>query len=64
MGFSAQDGQIKKGLDWLREHQGESGLWRVSYMKPEEKEKDTAEGRERKLWVSYAVCRLFRRFYE
>ncbi len=64
MGFSAQDGQIRKGLDWLREHQEPGGLWRVSYKNPGEKEKDTAEGRERKLWVSYAICRLFRRFNE
>jgi hypothetical protein len=58
MGFSAQDGQIRKGLDWLREHQEESGLWRVSYMKPEEKEKETAKARERKLWVSLAIGRV------
>ncbi len=62
MGFSAQDGQIRKGLDWLSEHQEPGGLWRVSYMKPGEKEKETTESRERKLWVSYAICRLFLRF--
>lgn len=58
MGFSAQDGQIRKGLDWLREHQERSGLWRVSYMKPEEKEKETVEEREKKLWVSLAICKV------
>jgi hypothetical protein len=63
MGFSSQDEQIRKGLDWLREHQEQSGLWRVSYMKLEEKEKDTAKALEMKLWVSLAVCRVFRRFY-
>jgi hypothetical protein len=58
MGFSSQDGQIQAGLDWLREHQQPGGLWRVSYMKPEEKEKETAEGRERKLWVGLAICKV------
>ncbi len=59
LGFSAQDSQIRKGLDWLCEHQEPGGLWRVSYMKPEANEKDTAEGGERKLWVSYLISRLF-----
>ncbi len=58
MGFTSQDGQIQAGLDWLREHQQPGGLWRVSYMKPEEKEKETAEGRERKLWVDLAICKV------
>jgi hypothetical protein len=58
MGFSAQDGQIHKGLEWLREHQQPGGLWRVSYMKPEEKEKETADGKERKLWVGLAICKV------
>jgi len=59
MGFSTEDGQIRKGLGWLREHQEQSGLWRVSYMKPEENKRETAEVRERKLWVSCAICRVF-----
>jgi hypothetical protein len=62
MGFSAEDGQIRKGLDWMREHQEPNGLWRVSYMKPEAKEKETAESGERKLWVSLAICRVFKNF--
>ena len=60
MGFSAQDGQICKGLDWMCEHQEESGLWRVSYMEAENKEKETTEGRERKLWVSWAICKVMK----
>lgn len=63
IGLSREDDQIQRGLDWLRDHQGESGLWRVSYMKPNEKEKDTAEARQRKLWVSLAICRVFKRMY-
>ena len=64
MGFSAQDGQIRKGLDWLREHQEPGGRWRVSYMKPEEKEKETEDGRERKLWVGLAICRVMKTMLE
>jgi hypothetical protein len=63
MGFSAQDGQIRKGLDWLREHQEPGGLWRVSYVNPGEKEKETAKARDMKLWVSLAICKVFRRLY-
>lgn len=45
---------------WLRDHQLESGLWRVSYSRRHrtaETERARAEGR----WVSLAVCRVLRR---
>jgi len=61
IGLSREDDQIQRALDWLCDHQEESGLWKVSYMKPNEKEKDTAEARQRKLWVSLAICRVFKR---
>jgi hypothetical protein len=64
IGLSQDDVQIKQALNWLRDHQEESGLWKVAYNKPGEREKDTAAVRERKLWVSLAICRVFRRFYE
>ena len=63
MGFSREDEDIHRGLTWLLEHQEESGLWKVSYAKPSEQEKQTATGQERKLWVTLAICRLFRRWY-
>lgn len=55
LGFSRDDSQIEKALDWLTTKQEESGLWRSSYEK--------AKDREIHLWVSLAVCRVFEMFY-
>jgi hypothetical protein len=54
MGFSAQDGDIKRGLDWILENQGENGLWKASYGKKGITDPD--------YWVSYAVCRVLKNF--
>jgi hypothetical protein len=64
MGLSKDDEQIKLALDWLRDHQEKGGLWRVSYATPQEKEKETAKAREMKLWVSLAICRVFKRLHD
>jgi hypothetical protein len=63
IGFTKADAQIQQALDWFQDNQEARGLWKVTYAKPEEMEKDTARFRERKLWVSLAICRVFRRFY-
>ena len=63
MGFSREDTDIRRVLTWLVEHQEESGLWRVSYAKPGEQEKQTALTKERQPWVTLAICRLFSRWY-
>jgi len=63
IGLSREDEQIRQALDWLGDHQEESGLWRVSYARPQVEEKETAKAREMKLWVSLAICRVFRRLY-
>jgi hypothetical protein len=61
MRFTSEDPQIKLALDWFREHQEASGLWKVSYMKPTELEKDTPKIKEMKLWISLVICRIFKR---
>jgi hypothetical protein len=55
LGFSKYDSQIEKALHWLTTQQKENGLWRSSYEK--------ARDRDIHLWVSLAVCRMFKRFY-
>jgi len=54
---------IQLALNWLSDHQEENGLWKVTYAKPQEQERDTAKAQEMKLWVSLAICRVFKRFY-
>jgi len=61
IGVSNDDPQIQQALDWLIDHQEESGLWRVSYARPGEKEKQTPKARATKRWVSLAICRVFKR---
>jgi Squalene-hopene cyclase C-terminal domain/Prenyltransferase and squalene oxidase repeat len=63
MDYSAGDGQIQSALHWLVEHQEASGLWRISYIHPEEGEKSTAKVQAMKRWVTLAICRLLSRFY-
>ena len=55
--------QVKLALDWLVEHQESSGLWKTSYAKPDEAEKDNANTRAMKPWVSLAICRVLRRYW-
>ena len=64
IGLSSHDEQIQQSLQWLIDHQEENGLWKVSYARPQEKEKETAKARETKLWVSLAICRVFKRLVE
>jgi hypothetical protein len=62
IGLSANDKPIEQTLNWLIDHQQPNGLWRVSYVQPRVKEKETAKVREMKLWISLAICRVFKRF--
>lgn len=61
VGVPAEDVQIQKGLDWLLEHEEKDGLWRVTYAK--EKPRDTLKNREMRLWITLAICRIFKRFF-
>lgn len=63
IGLSKDDEGIGKALSWLVEHQDQDGLWKVSYAKPQEKDRETPKEREMKLWVSLAISRVFRRLY-
>ena len=61
IGLPSSDQHITQGLNWLVDHQEADGLWRVSYAKPIEREKETAKAHETKLWVSLAICRVLKR---
>jgi len=61
MGLSREDDQMRQALNWLTDHQEETGLWRTSYVKMQEPE--PARAHETRLWVTLAICRIFRRLY-
>jgi hypothetical protein len=55
LGFSAQDEQIRKGIDWFITHQDLDGLWPTSYGSG----KNAAKNRS---WVGLATCRMLSKF--
>ena len=61
IGFQKEDEQIRGALQWLTDHQEKDGLWKVTYAK--EQEKQTAKVQEKRLWISLAICRIFKRMY-
>jgi hypothetical protein len=60
-GFTIDDPDIQKALDWFIEHQGRDGLWNIinDTGKGTDNDKDRAE----KEWLSLAICRVFKGFF-
>jgi hypothetical protein len=52
--FSSQDNDIKMGLDWLVNKQGNDGLWKADYGKKGVADPD--------FWVTFAICRILKHF--
>jgi hypothetical protein len=62
LGFPPNDPDIKKGLDWFTDNQQADGLWQASYSAIH-KAPVNSKTETRKLWVSLAVCRVFKKFF-
>ena len=60
IGLSPHTEPITRALNWLLDQQQSNGLWRTSYVQPCEKE--TTKVRDMKLWISLAICRVFKSF--
>jgi hypothetical protein len=54
LGFTSEDPHVKEALRWFIDRQQEDGLWRVQLLK-------SGRGKNLNLWVSLAVCRVFKR---
>ncbi|HUV35171.1 MAG TPA: prenyltransferase/squalene oxidase repeat-containing protein [Candidatus Desulfaltia sp.] len=63
MGFSRDDSDIRRAVDWLVEHQRPDGLWSTSY-KAGDVRRDTPLTRERELWLGLEICRVLKRLGE
>ena len=63
MGFTRENESMQLAASWFIDHQETGGLWKVSYAKPEEEEKETAKIQDMKRWVSLAICRVLVRLY-
>ncbi len=56
LGFTRQDPNIDKALEWFVDRQQENGLWTLRMLKTGRKNLN--------LWIDLAICRVFKRFYE
>ena len=56
LGFSKNEPQINKALKWFVENQQNDGLWELRILKGQNKDVI-------KLYLSLALCRVFKRFY-
>ncbi len=61
MGYSKDDADIKKGLDWLVKNQTGDGLWNLSYVEGA-KESVSVKAKEERFWLSLRVARILKRF--
>ncbi len=57
LGLRTNHPQIARGLEWFVSRQSKNGLWRLPL-------RIMARAKEPDLWVTLAVCRVFRRFYK
>ncbi len=57
LGFQKDEPQIQKAVVWLLSHQHENGLWELKTLKNKNEY-------QTKLWLSLAICRIMKRFYE
>lgn len=62
IGLKADDCHMRRAVDWLVDHQLESGLWHVTYAKAIDK--DTPKARKMQLWITLAICRVLKRLHD
>lgn len=55
LGFTTDDPQVRKGVEWLLSKQQRTGLWDLTMLKGKDKEIN--------LWMSLVICRVIKRFY-
>ena len=57
LGFSIEDKDIKKGIEWLLINQNESGLWATKYDKGDKNKLELSQ-----LWICYSICKVLKLF--
>jgi hypothetical protein len=58
MGYSPDDTAVRQGLDWFIANRQDDGLWPTSY-----KVTHDVKDLHARLWITLAVCRVFKRWY-
>lgn len=62
MGFSKEDSEIKRALEWFIHNQQKDGLWNVTYV-PGKIVKNNFKTELERAWISLRILRMFIRFY-
>ncbi len=57
LGFTRDDARISKALEWFVARQKDDGLWELSPLR-------MAREQDRDAWISLAICRVLKRFYD
>ncbi len=55
IGVCKENAQVMKALNWFISKQEQNGLWKLKTLRGKDKEVD--------FWISLAICRVFKRFY-
>jgi hypothetical protein len=64
MDYSKDDPEVRKALNWLVENQLSNGLWNITYVEGKrEGSCPNEKTRERQLWLTLTIARIFKRFY-
>lgn len=63
IGIPKEDSDVQTALTWLIGNQQESGLWKRTYSKIHKTTKNRVTY-EAQLWISLAICRILKRYYE
>jgi len=58
IGFTADDTDMRLGIDWFVEHQRDDGLWNLSHDGTPDRNTKTSE--ERRSWITLRICRVLR----
>jgi hypothetical protein len=54
-GFTIEDKDIEKGIEWFLINQNENGLWNTQYDKG-----DTDRLKLNQLWICYSICKILK----
>ena len=57
MSLDPNQGDVSKGIEWFIARQSKSGLWNL-------RTRIMAREKDASAWITLAICRVFKRFYE
>jgi hypothetical protein len=62
IGIAADDQNVWTALQWLIDHQQESGLWEVSYSRIHRNSQNSRSA-DMQFWITLAIGRIMKKFF-